>query len=258
MTLRVTLAQLDLAWEDKERNFARTEALLEGVAGETDLVVLPEMFSTGFSMRSAELAEPVSGPTVRRLKEWAERFDIAVCGSFVGSGEGGCFNRGFFISPGGEAYCDKRHLFRMGEEPKHYAGGDAMLVVAHKGFNIRLMICYDLRFPVWSRNVDNAYDLVVYVANWPTARIDAWNALLRARAIENLSYACGVNRCGVDGHGLHYNGNSLCVDFKGRTMAHLVSGAEETVTVTLKRDELERFRKVFPAWKDADRFTLSP
>lgn len=256
MKLRITMAQLDLAWEDKPANYARAEKAIAEVAGQTDLVVLPEMFSTGFSMRSEDLAEPITGPTVSRVKEWAARYDLAICGSFIASDRGGYYNRGFFIAPDIENYYDKRHLFRMGDEINHYSACDQRLIVPYKDFKICLMICYDLRFPVWARNVDNAYDLLIYVASWPESRIDAWNALLRARAIENLAYVCGVNRSGLGANGLSYNGNSLFADFKGRILAHLTSGEEELSTISIDRDELLAFREAFPAWMDADRFEI--
>lgn len=257
MRLRLTMMQTDMAWEDKERNLDAVEALLAKVAGKTDLVVLPEMFTTGFSMNSQALAETTAGPTVQRLKDWAGRFDTALAGSFIALDGGARYNRGFFISPDAEQYYDKRHLFRMSDERNHYSAGDGSLVVSHKGFNIRLLVCYDLRFPVWARNVDNHYDLLLYVANWPESRILAWNTLLQARAIENLAYVCGVNRCGVDGYDLRYNGNSLLADPRGTIVAHFRDGGPRVETHEISLDDLTAFREAFPAWRDADRFTLS-
>lgn len=256
MTLRLTMVQTDIAWEDKERNFCAVEAMLSDLAGKTDLAVLPEMFSTGFSMRSRELAEPSDGPTMARVRDWAARFDMALYGSFICEDGGDYYNRGFFVAPGMERHYDKRHLFRMGSELRHYSAGSEKIVVSYKGFNILPLICYDLRFPVWARNVGNAYDLVLYIASWPETRINAWNTLIQARAIENQAYACGVNRCGVDGLGLRYNGNSLLVDPRGAVMAHLTDGSERAETLRLSLDDLAAFREKFPAWKDADAFTL--
>lgn len=256
MTLRLTMVQMDMAWEDKERNRASVETTLAELSGGTDLVVLPEMFSTGFSMRSAALAEPSDGPTMSLVREWSRRFDLAICGSFIAVDNGRYFNRGFFTTPDSNQFYDKRHLFRMSDEPNHYSAGGDQPIIRYRGFNIRLLICYDLRFPVWARNQNNGYDLLVYVANWPESRIHAWNTLLQARAIENLAYVCGVNRCGTDGLGLSYNGNSLVADPKGTVVRHLVEGIEETVTVELSREVVANHRERFPAWKDADSFTV--
>ena len=174
---------------------------LETLCGTTEVVILPEMFSTGFSMNSKELAEPVSGETITTLKQWATEFQLAIAGSYIASDKGEYFNRAFFLTPAEtDHYYDKRHLFRMGQESEHFSAGNGRVIIPYHGWNICLLVCYDLRFPVWSRNVNNEYDLLVYVASWPVQRRQAWDVLLRARAIENMCYVCGVNRIGTDGH----------------------------------------------------------
>lgn len=253
--LNLSILQYDIAWENKEANFATIERLLSSSHANHDLVVLPEMFSTGFSMQSSLLAEPNSGKTVAWIKLLAQKYDTALCGSLIAEDGGRCFNRGFFITPDNEYFYDKRHLFRMGSESKHFSAGNDRLIVPFRGFNICLQVCYDLRFPVWARNVDNEYDLLLYVANWPQSRAKVWNALLVARAIENMSYVCGANRIGTDGMDLHYGGDSSVIDFKGDEVVRLPN-EEKNFTVQLSKEALTEFRKKFPAWKDADRFEL--
>ena len=180
-----------------------------------------------------------------------------MAGSFIAKDNGKFYNRAFFITPEGEEhYYDKRHLFRMAEEDKHFSAGDKRLIVPYKGWNICLQVCYDLRFPVWSRNVNNEYDLLIYVANWPEARKKAWKALLHARAIENMAYVCGVNRVGVDGKGFLFRGDSMIYNAKGKKLADAGKREEITRTCTLKKSELDEFRAKFPAWKDADGFGI--
>ncbi len=195
--LRISMIQSHIIWEDREENLGYYGELLRRVSGRTDLAVLPETFTTGFSMDVEKQADTMDGRTVPTIKEWAKKYKLAVAGSFIAKDNGKFYNRAFFITPEGEEYYyDKRHLFRMAEEDKHFSAGDKRLIVPYKGWNICLQVCYDLRFPVWSRNVNNEYDLLIYVANWPEARKKAWKALLHARAIENMAYVCGVNRVG--------------------------------------------------------------
>lgn len=256
--MHITLLQTDIVWEDKNSNLRRLRDRLEGLRGTTEIVVLPEMFTTGFSMNSDALAETVEGETMACLRQWAAEYDLAICGSFICREAGKRFNRAFFVTPEGEAFFyDKKHLFRMGDEGNHFDAGEHRLIVPYRGWNICLMVCYDLRFPVWSRNTGNAYDVLVYVASWPKARRSAWDVLLRARAIENLCYVCGVNRTGTDGNGLLYDGGSVAYSPKGELLAAAQDGVEEAVTAQLNRDALEAFRKKFPAWKDADEFCLN-
>jgi len=255
-TLRVSLLQIDIKWEDKHYNLQNAEQYISSLAGKTDLIILPEMFSTGFSMNSRLLAETNEGKTITSLNDWAKKYDVAICGSFIASENEKYYNRGFIITKEGNSYYNKRHLFRLGDETKYFSAGDSHCIVEHKGFKICLLICYDLRFPVWARNIENEYDLLIYSANWPQSRINVWNTLLSARAIENLSYVCGVNRVGEDGMNIKYNGQSSMIDFKGDKMICLDNPLETVSTVSISKKELNKFREKFPVWKDADRFTL--
>ncbi|MDR0892231.1 MAG: amidohydrolase [Mediterranea sp.] len=255
--MNLSIIQTDIVWEDKAENLRRLHGKLESLAGTTDLAVLPEMFSTGFSMQSEALAEPVDGPTLTTLRQWAGELGMALCGSYIAVEDGAYYNRGFFLTPEGEAYYyDKRHLFRMGEEPHHFAPGHQHLILPYRGWNICLLVCYDLRFPVWSRNVGNAYDLLVYVANWPSSRRPVWDTLLQARALENQCYVCGVNRVGTDGMGLKYDGGSCLYSPYGRAMSTVTDGEEGIATTLLDLPKLRHFRQKFPVWKDADEFQL--
>ena len=221
------------------------------------MAILPEMFTTGFSMQVASLADTTDGDTIQTIKGWAKEFDLAISGSFIAKENGNYYNRGFFITPSGDCHTiDKRHLFRMGKEDHYYSPGNSREVFHYKGWNIRLLICYDLRFPVWSRNVDNTYDLLIYVANWPEVRATAWKTLLPARAVENMAFVCGVNRVGTDGHGFAYSGDSAVYCPKGKKILHLPAHKETTRTCILDKHELNRLREKFPVWKDADTFTL--
>lgn len=253
--LKVTLVQLDIAWENKSVNLAKVHNYISAKYMDTDVFVLPEMFSTGFTMNSKNLAETIHDETISTLKNWANKYNIAICGSFIAKDNENYYNRGFFISSDKEYYYDKHHLFRIGEEPKFFSPGDKRLVFNYKGFNICLLICYDLRFPIWSRNVDNEYDLLIYTANWPSSRNDVWNTLLKARAIENMCYVCGVNRIGKDGCGLSYDGYSKVINAKGEEMSSICH-AEDSETIILSKNELYNFRTKFPVWKDADKFEI--
>ncbi|MCD8310600.1 MAG: amidohydrolase [Prevotellaceae bacterium] len=259
--LRVSLLQTDILWEEKRVNLSRLKQALEGLQSKTDVVFLPEMFSTGFSMDTRRLAEPTDGETVTRLTAWAAVYGIALAGSYIArqeqDGTPAFYNRAFFITPGGEAaFLDKRHLFRIGYEKESYSAGSRRDIIRYKGWNIRLLVCYDLRFPVWSRNVQNGYDLLVYVANWPASRRKVWDALLPARALENQCYLCGVNRVGTDGNNLPYSGGSVVYSPKGEVLASVPDNVAGIATATIDLEALQAFRGKFPVWKDADKFTL--
>lgn len=254
--LRITLYQQDIVWENKTKNLQKIELAIASKAPETDLFVLPEMCTTGFSMNSKNLAENNNGQTITELKRMAKDYNIAICGSFIASQNNKYFNRAFFITEDHYYSYDKRHLFRMGEEAEHFSAGKHKLIIEHKGFNICLLVCYDLRFPVWSRNVDNEYDLLIYVASWPQPRIKAWNTLLPARAIENMCYVCGVNRVGTDGNKLVYDGNSKVFNARGEDILSTSLNLECTKTVSIDKEELIKFRNKFPVWKDADKFEI--
>ncbi|MCL2650572.1 MAG: amidohydrolase [Candidatus Azobacteroides sp.] len=256
--LRISLVQGDIAWENKFVNLDKYQYLLSKLSGNTDLAVLPEMFSTGFSMQCRHLAETNEGETIRMVKEWAAGFEFAVAGSFLAKDEHGrIFNRGFFVTPEGEAYFyNKRHLFRIGNEHDFFIQGEKQLIVPYKGWNINLIICYDLRFPVWCRNAANAYDLMICTANWPEARNSVWETLLKARAIENLAYVCGVNRVGEDGNGLKHKGNSLLINFRGEVLSEYMPDKIAVNTYSIGKERLDEFRQKFPVWKDADKFNI--
>jgi omega-amidase len=259
-TLRVTLVQQPLAWHDPAANRAHFEALLMPLAGRADLIVLPETFTTGFSMEVERIAEPAAGETCEWLRQLSTRLDSAVTGSIVTSEAGRYYNRLLWAAPGGAApglrHYDKRHLFRMGREHLHFTPGRQAWTIAWRGFRICPLVCYDLRFPVFSRRrAELDYDLLLYVANWPAARAEAWRTLLRARAIENQAYVVGVNRVGEDGRGVPYAGDSAAMDFLGRPLAEAGS-MPAILSVQLAAAPLAAFRESFPAHLDADRFTL--
>lgn len=257
--MNVTLIQHNIAWEDKKANLSYYEHVLAKLTGKTDLVVFPEMCTTGFSMNVDAMAENNDGTTLTELSRMATTYGLAIAGSFIAKNPtgNGAYNRGFFLYPDGNtAFRDKRHLFRMGEESNHYMPGNDNSIITYKGWNIRLLICYDLRFPVWSRNVGNEYDLLLICANWPESRRKVWNNLLVARALENQCYACGVNRIGADGLGLNHVGDSCLINAYGETLTSIEPNTESVQTITIDLDSLKRFREKFPVWKDADTFTL--
>jgi omega-amidase len=255
--LKITMVQASLTWHDAEANLARFDGIIGSLTDKTDLVVLPEMFTTGFTMQARENAEEMSGPTVARLLEWARQTEADVAGSIIIRESGRYYNRLVWARPdGGIVTYDKRHLFRMAGEQEVYSAGDKKILIELKGWKLRPFICYDLRFPVWSRNVNNEYDVAVFAANWPGQRAQHWNALLTARAIENQCYVIGVNRVGMDGNGISYSGGSIAVDFEGKAVLEIKD--EECVrTAVLSYDKLEEYRRSFPAWKDADGFTMA-
>ena len=254
--LRLALVQGPLAWHDVSANLRYFSELLASIET-VDLVVLPEMFNTGFSMESAVLAEAEMGLTTLWLLEQAQSLNAVVCGSLIIQVAAGDYrNRLIWARPDGSLeHYDKRHLFRMAGEHKHFTAGEQQLQVELKGWRIRPLICYDLRFPVWSRDAQNT-DLLLYLANWPAARRAAWNRLLPARAIENLCYVAAVNRTGTDQHGYPYSGDSQVLDFMGEIL--LDAGAQAGVFyASLQADKLADFKQRFPAYLDADTFVWS-
>jgi len=255
-TLSIATIQFDVKWEDKQSNFRYVEQQLLSIDKATQLVILPEMFSTGFSMNPSLLAESMEGETVKWMTELAEKFSVALMGSIIVSQNGNNFNRMIFAKPDGEIeFYDKRHLFRMGEENNHYTGGKQRKIFNFLGWRICPQICYDLRFPVWSRN-RNDYDLLVYVASWPKARRNVWRTLATARAMENQSYVAIANRVGVDGMNLEYSGDSMIIDYKGDIIAEAVLGESSVVNAIIDKQQLIEFKDKFPTWMDADVFTL--
>ena len=253
--LTVTLIQTALHWENKEKNLSMFTDKLNTITSATDIVLLPEMFTTGFSMQSAALAEDMNGPTVQWMKEQAARLKAVVCGSFIAKENNRYYNRLLWMQPDGTYHMyDKRHLFRMGDEQQHYSAGDKRLLVEWKGWRICPMVCYDLRFPVWVRN-RNEYEVLLFVANWPERRTAHWKLLLQARAVENLSYCLGVNRVGEDGNGIYHSGDSSAFSARGEQLWQQ-SHEEEIKTITLSKQDLLDYRKAFPAQLDADEFEL--
>jgi omega-amidase len=257
--LKILLVQQDTAWHNPAENRRRLDAVIEQAAHH-DLIVLPEMFTTGFAMESKLLAEPMDGPTHNWMQEKAQVTKAAICGSIIIEKGGEYFNRFLWVNPDGLTITyDKRHLFRMADEHNFYAAGHMNVTIDHRGWKIRPQVCYDLRFPVWARNkmVDDQheYDILINVANWPEARISAWDALLRARAIENHAYVIGVNRVGLDGNNIRYCGHSAIYGPKGNTITHLEDQVV-TYTATLKYSNLAHYRKQFPAQLDADEFEI--
>ncbi|WP_187264527.1 amidohydrolase [Pontibacter beigongshangensis] len=254
--LTVTIVQTALHWQDAAQNRQMFADKLAAAAPKTDLIVLPEMFTTGFSMNAPELAEAPAGETLAWMQQQAKTHNAVLTGSLIVQQEQAFYNRLLWVQPDGSYHTyDKKHLFRMAKEHHTYSPGNEHLVVELKGWRIRPLICYDLRFPVWSRNVRNSYDLLLYVANWPEARKLAWSTLLQARAIENLAYTIGVNRVGTDGNGIPYSGDSAIIHPKGVKLLE-TSQQEGIFTVTLNQQELTDFREKFPAHLDADEFRL--
>lgn len=253
--MNVALIQSDLVWENPQANRQHFEQEINALPDSIDLIVLPEMFSTGFTMNPSTVAEPMSGETVAWMKQLAQKKQSAITGSLVITDDNCFYNRMVFVFPDGiiQTY-DKRHLFTLANEDAVYTSGKEKVIVDYKGWKICLQICYDLRFPVFSRNVEN-YDLLVYVASWPKPRINAWDALLRARAIENMSHVIGVNRVGTDANQLEYIGHSQGVDFLGN---YLVAPFEEskTVVMTLDKNSLLETRQKLNFLADQDTFTM--
>ena len=254
--LHITLVQPDIVWEDKTANLLQYEEMISGIAGTKQVVVVPEMFSTGFSMAPERLAEAMDGPTVAWMANMAVKHRCILTGSLMIAEEGHYYNRMLWVQPDGRiGFYDKRHLFAYAHEDEHYTPGNARLIAQVNGWRINLNICYDLRFPVWARNTDGEYDVLLYVANWPEQRSLAWKTLLQARAIENQCYVVGVNRVGKDAKDNNYTGASSVFGPLGETLAQLPD-APMTQTVILEKDVLEKVRTGLPFLDDADKFML--
>ena len=255
--MRISLLQYPIIWADKTANLTLWQQRLNELKGTTDIAILPEMFTTGFCTDRMDLAETMDETTVTWLKQQSAETGLALAGSFMAAENGKKYNRAFFVTPDGEIhYADKRHLFTMGGEREYLSEGNKSLIVHYMGVNIKILVCYDLRFPVWARNRNNEYDLLIYVANWPQARIADWDILLPARAVENQAYVCGVNRVGDAPGDLHYNGPSLIIDPRGRIVERLLDDQEGTLTTTIDLTLVEKGRTKFPVWKDADQFNI--
>lgn len=271
-TLTISLIQTHLHWENKPANLQMLEEKIMGIAEKTELVVLPEMFSTGFSMRPEELAETMEGETVQWMKRIAAQKKVILTGSVIikeeaADGQFNYYNRLIWMLPNGQyGVYDKRHRFAYAGEDDHYTAGSKRLIASVKGWKINLLVCYDLRFPVWARQSpprlqergrggEVEYDVLIYVANWPERRIQAWKTLLQARAIENQSYVVGANRVGDDGNKIHYSGESMIIDPLGEVL-YTKKDEEDIYTITLEKTHLDSVREKFPFWKDADAFMI--
>lgn len=259
-SLSFTLIQTDIVWEEKEKNLEHYTKLLEAITGPKEIVVLPEMFSTGFSMDAERLAEGMDGATLSWMRDTAAKHKIILTGSLIIKEGEKYFNRLVWMQPDGQFYSyDKRHLFAFAGEDAHFSAGEKRIIVQVKGWKICPLVCYDLRFPVWARNVlkqdEPLYDVLLYVANWPTRRSLAWKTLLQARAIENQCYCVGVNRIGEDGKGILYEGASSVFDPLGETIWQQLDTAT-VQTIVLKKETLDDVRGKLPFLKDADTFIL--
>ncbi|WP_439185330.1 amidohydrolase [Carboxylicivirga taeanensis] len=254
MELKVGVFQYDIVWEDTEANLSYLTDNLRHIDKDTDVLILPEMFHCGFTMSPALNAQHEGGRVLKWMQQAAGEYNLAVMGSVVVESANQFYNRFYVVTKEDVKWYDKRHLFTMSDEHLHYQSGNERLIVDIKGWRFCPLICYDLRFPVWSRNKSKAYDVLVYVANWPATRNHVWDTLLKARAIENQSYVIGVNRIGT-GQNLNYIGNSQVVNAKGQVVLNL-SNKCGIFYVSLKRTELEAFREKFPVLDDADEFEL--
>lgn len=282
--LKITIIQSNLYWENRNENLKMFSQKIAAIKEQTDLIVLPEMFTTGFSMKPEELFDTMDGETIQWMKQEAAKKKCVITGSFICEENGSYYNRLIWMKSDGsyEKY-DKRHLFRMAEEDKHYSAGEKKMIVELNGWKICPLICYDLRFPVWSRNKNiplqphnlshpttstgsvqaskgnnYEYDLLIYVANWPERRAHPWKTLLLARAIENQCYVVGLNRVGEDGNQIAYSGDSVVINAKGEIISTTKANEETIETIEINFNELTEFRKQFPVFLDADEFNLTP
>ena len=255
--MKVLSVQSNIYWENPNKNFSNVSKLLDPFES-CDLIVLPEMFNTGFSMESSKISETKLGKSINWLKELAKNKQATVISSLAIEENNKYYNRLYCVSPtGGLKHYNKRHLFRMAGENQYYEPGTENITIKVKEFRIRPMICYDLRFPVWSRNINNAdYDCLIYIANWPAKRTLAWNSLLRARAIENQAYVIGVNRVGIDGNEVRYSGDSRVFDFSGERMDEFQTNQIQVQVTDLNINQLTNYRKNFPCGMDADLFKI--
>lgn len=259
LSLTITLIQTNLFWENKKANLQMLQQKIESIPEKTEVVILPEMFTTGFSMKPELFAETMDGETVQWMKKIAAEKKIILTGSVIIKEDGKYFNRLIWMLPNGEyGVYDKRHLFAFADEHAHYSPGNKKLIASVKGWKINLQICYDLRFPVWTRQdfqSENKYDLLINVANWPEKRSVAWQTLLRARAIENQCFVAGINRSGEDGNKINYSGDSTIIDPLGEII-YQKNKEEDVFTYTLQKEKITETRNQFPFWKDADLFIL--
>lgn len=279
--LNVCLLPMSIKWDNIEANHSNLSQILNEVHPQTDLVIIPETFSTGFPVGKTreeilQLIESTNSQTIDILKKLSNKHNFAIAGSFICKSNDLLSNRAFFVEPNGDiTYSDKKHLFTMAGEDKIFTAGEKKLKIRYRGWNIAMVICYDVRFPVWCRNINNEYDILIISANWPEVRISAWNKLLPARAIENESYICGVNCKGTDTKGFTYDGSSMIIDYKGNEIGKTITldnnnsqdnnsqdnnsqdrNSQDLIYATLSRTKIDNFREKFPAWRDSDPFRL--
>ena len=257
--LVVSIIQSHLYWESVDQNLQAFETKIKDILEVTDVVVLPEMFTTGFTMNPINYAENHEGKGLKWMKKMAQQKNSAIVGSISVKENNQFFNRLYWVFPDQTVeFYDKRHLFSMGNEPKHYNGGNKKLIIEYKGWKICPLVCYDLRFPVWSRNTkQQPYDVLIYVANWPAARSYPWKQLLIARAIENQCFVLGVNRVGDDGNAISHSGDSMAMNARGEILTKIKPNEETIETVVLLKNELTDFRISFPVLNDGDGFTIT-
>jgi omega-amidase len=261
-TLTISTIQTNLVWENKLANLKILAEKINSIDSKTELVILPEMFTTGFSMQPNLFAEKMDGETIEWMHNLSVQNKIIITGSIIIEENDKFYNRLIWMLPNGQmGSYDKRHLFAVGEEDKFYTAGNKRLITSVKGWKINVQICYDLRFPVWGRqqlleNGEPEYDVLIYIANWPEKRSHAWKTLLCARAIENQCYVIGVNRVGTDGNGIYHSGNTLVIDALGQVLYHMAD-EEDINTITLSKEKLHEIRSRFPFWKDSDGFNIN-
>jgi len=254
--LTIAYIQADLVWEDSIANLIKFEKQFKKIK-DVDIVIMPEMFNTGFTMNVEDNAQEPNGTVEKWMREQSNLYGFMLIGSFIHNNNGNYYNRLLMVHPNGDIdWYDKHHLFRLSDENIKIKQGQYNPIIKYKNWNIKALICYDLRFPVWSRNKENEYDLLIYVANWPRVRSEMWNTLLKARAIENQSYVVGVNRVGKDFNGTRHSGDSMVVRFDGRIVSELPHNKEGIGIVTVSKEKLNNFREEFPFYKDADKFEI--
>jgi len=254
--MKLSVLQPDIVWEKKDANFRILDKMISGIESDTDIILLPEMFNTGFSMNAAVLSEPPDGLTFSWMSGVSEKRNCGICGSYIIRSGGKYYNRWVFVTPEKKSWhYDKRHLFRMGNEHLKFSPGNKRLTFRFRGVKIFPIVCYDLRFPVWNRNTVK-YDLLINSANWPAPRRDVWITLLKARAIENQCYVAGSNRIGSDGTGVKYTGDSVIINPRGEILVSADKNRECTISSEISITELTAFRKKFPVHKDADKFYI--
>ncbi|MDG5490430.1 amidohydrolase [Psychroserpens sp. SPM9] len=254
--LSVALIQSNLVWENPEQNRINFSQKINAISKPVDLIILPEMFTSGFTMHAAQVSEAMTGTTVSWMRDLAQQNQVAITGSLVIADQNAFYNRLLFVMPDGDVqYYDKKHTFTLAGEDRVYKAGKKPLIVDYRGWKLKPLVCYDLRFPVWARNTED-YDALIYVANWPKVRISAWDALLKARAIENMSYCIGVNRVGLDGNNYEYSGHSAAYDVLGERIDYMLPNKEAIDVVTLYKNHISKYREKLGFLKDRDTFSL--